>query len=83
MEELELTNEMNERNDEIDNETYDYILMLTEKTEEELEWDIDKILSVVDAVKDVLWRRWKLKVRHPGVVTNDDGTQFIAEYDYD
>jgi hypothetical protein len=82
-EELELTDEMNARNDEIDNGVYETILMLTEKTNDELGWDMEIIGTVTDVIVSVLWQRFKLKVRHPGVVTNEDGSQYISEYEYD
>jgi len=80
---LELTDEMVERNDEIDNGAYDFILTLTEKTSDELPWDMEMIGSVTDAVTNLLWKRFKLAVRHPAVVTNDDGTQCYCEHDYE
>ena len=79
--ELELTDEMVARNDEIDNGVYETILMLTEKTSDELPWDMEMIGAVTDAIQDLLWRRYKLSVRHPAVVTYDDGRQEYYEYD--
>ena len=81
--ELELTDEMVERNDEIDNGVYDLILTLTEKTSDELPWDMEMIGTVTDAVTSLLWERFKLAVRHPALVTNDDETQCYCEYDYE
>ena len=78
--ELELTDEMVERNDEIDNGVYETILILTEKSSDELPWDIEMIGAVTDAIKDLLWRRFKLAVRHPAVVTNNDSSQEYNEY---
>jgi hypothetical protein len=68
-EELELTDEMLERNDEIDNAVFQCICTLTEKN---LDWDMEKIAAVTDAIKGVL-AAYRLRVRHPGVVTNNDG----------
>jgi len=78
--ELELTDEMVERNDEIDNAVYDLILTLTEKTGDELPWDMEMIGAVTDTVKDLLWKQFKLAVRHPVVVTNGNGIQCYSEY---
>ena len=72
MKQLGLTNEMIERNDEIDNETYDYILTLTEMSSDELEWDIELIASVVDLVKTYLFDTYGLKVRHPAASLGDN-----------
>ena len=72
--ELELTQEMIERNDDIDNVVYDLILTLAEKSSEELEWSMAIIGEVTDAVKAVL-DRFGIQVRHPAIVTNEDGTQ--------
>ena len=82
-EELELTDEMISRNDEIDNGVYDLILTLTEKTSDELPWDMEKIAAVTDTIKDVLWNKYGLKVRHPAVVTNRDGSQCYSDFDYE
>ena len=80
MDGLELTDEMVARNDKIDNGVYDLILTLTEKSSDELEWNMELIGSVTDVITDLLWRKFKLKVRHPAVVTNEDGTQCYSEY---
>jgi len=82
-EELELTDEMSERNDEIDNAVYDLILTLAEKEPDELEWDMAIIGNATDILKEFLWNNFQIRVRHPGVVTNEDGTQYYAEYDYE
>jgi len=71
---LELTSEMLERNDIIDNAVYDLILTLAEKSRDELDWSMEIIGEVTDAVKEVL-SRFKLRVRHPGIVTYEDGSQ--------
>ena len=76
---LELTNEMVERNDVIDNAVYALILTLTEESEDELPWDMEIIEAVTDAVKDVLCDSFGKKIRHPAVVTNDDGSQYYVE----
>jgi len=76
---LELTDEMVERNDEIDNVVYDLILTLTEKTGDELPWDMEMIGTVTDTVTNLLWEQFKLAVRHPAVVTNENGSQYYSE----
>lgn len=82
-EDLELTDVMIERNDEIDNAAYDFILTLTEKSAEELPWNMEIIGAVTEAVKELLYNSFKLKVRHPAVVTDEDGKQFYSEYDFE
>lgn len=82
-EELELTDEMISRNDEIDNTVYQAILTLTEKSEEELPWDMRLIGEVTDSIESTLWNDFKLKVRHPGIVTNEDGSQFYSDYKFE
>ena len=72
--ELELTQEMIERNDEIDNAVYDLIVSLSEKNGEELEWSMEIIGAVTDAIKETL-AGFNIQVRHPAIVTNEDGTQ--------
>ena len=81
-EELELTDEMVARIDEIDNEVYGMILTLSEKSDDELPWDMEMIGTVTDAVKELLWHEFKLKVRHPAIITHEDGTQEYSDYDY-
>jgi hypothetical protein len=73
-EELELTDEMIERNDVIDNAVYACILELAEKDEDELPWSMEIIGDVTDAIKASLLMH-KIKVRHPGVVTEANGSQ--------
>jgi len=80
---LELTDEMVERNDEIDNAVYELILTLTEKTDDELPWNMEMIGTVTDAVKNLLWEQFKLTVRHPAVVTNEDGSQHYSDNEWD
>lgn len=76
--ELELTDEMIERNDEIDNAVYECICILAEK---ELDWNMGIIGNVTDAIKAELAKHG-IKVRHPGVVTDKDGSQhYDDEYD--
>ena len=81
MEELELTAEQESRNDEIDNAVYQCVLVLAEQSETDLPWDMAMIGEVTDAIKAVLWQ-YAIKVRHPGIVTDDDGNQSYEEYDY-
>lgn len=71
---LELTDEMVQRIDEIDNAVYDCILTLAEKSMEELDWNIELIGCVTDRIKDVL-NQYGIRVRHPAVVTDKDGHQ--------
>jgi hypothetical protein len=73
--ELEITPEMEERNDEIDNSVFECVSTLSEK---ELEWDMQLIGEVTDAIKSVL-ERYGITVRHPGVVTEADGSQHYAD----
>jgi hypothetical protein len=77
MDELELTDEMLERNDDIDNAVFGCLCALAEK---ELEWDMELIGEATDVLKDILKDRG-FPVRHPGVVTEPDGTQHYEEYD--
>ena len=81
--ELELTNEQIARNDDIDNAVYQCVLTLAEHNDNSLPWDIRMISEVTDAIKEVLWNGFSIKVRHPAIVTKDDGTQYYSEYDYD
>ena len=76
--ELELTDAMVERNDEIDNAVFDCVKTLSEQPD--MDWNMAIIGDVTDSMKAAL-KRHSIKVRHPGVVTNDDGSQFYAEYD--
>ena len=66
--------------DEIDNSVYQLILTLAEKSEDEIEWSMELIGEVTDAVKSVL-TKFDIPVQHPAAVTNGDGSQEIAEYD--
>lgn len=78
--ELELTDDMIERNDDIDNAVYACILALAEKTDDEFPWSMEIIGDVTEAIKEALSRH-NLKVRHPAVVTKPNGSQHYEEYD--
>lgn len=77
---LELTDEMIERNDDIDNAVYHCILTLAEKDVDELPWSMEIIGDVTDAIKETLSRH-NIMVRHPAVVTEPDGKQHYEEYE--
>ena len=78
---LELTTEMTERIDEIDNAVYEMLCTLLEVNEDEFEWNMHIIGSVLDSVIKNLWESHGLKVRYPGIVKNEDGSQEYFEYD--
>jgi hypothetical protein len=80
-ESLELTGEMTDRNDEIDNAVYDCILTLAEKSDNELPWDTEIIADVTEAIKEVLAEHC-IRVRHPAVVTESNGNQHYESYEY-
>ena len=75
--ELELTTEMVQRNDEIDNAVFSCITTLTEQ---KLEWNMEIIGRVTDAIKDIL-AEYGLKVRHPAIEIDEGGNQRYVEYD--
>lgn len=76
---LELTNEMIQRNDDIDNAVYRCILTLSEKDSLELSWNMEIIGAVTEAIKEEL-RQFDISVRHPGVVTTPRGDQYYEDY---
>lgn len=76
-EELELSDEQADRNDEIYQATFDYCKLLAE--DPDMEWDMDCIGEIADFAASLLTKRG-IKVRFPSVVTEDDGTQYIEEY---
>lgn len=79
-ESLELTDEMIERNDVINNSVYGCILELAEKNDEEFPWNMEIIGEVTDAIKEEL-SRFGVKVRHPAVITEPNDRQYYEEYD--
>lgn len=78
LKQLELTNEMIERNDEIDNAVFDCLCKLAETP---LDWDMQMIAEATDAIKDAL-KDFGIKVRHPAVVTDNEGKQSYADFDF-
>jgi hypothetical protein len=72
---MELNDEQVKRNDEIDNAVHQCLCVLTEK---ELEWDQELIGCTLAAIKTYLIRKG-IHIRHPGIVTNEDGTQEYVE----
>jgi hypothetical protein len=75
--ELELTDDMLQRNDEIDNAAHAFACTLAEK---ELEWDMSIIGEVTDSVKLTL-NNYGIVVRHPGITFENDGTQRFDDGD--
>lgn len=74
--ELEPTDEMISRNDEIDNAVYNCICTLIER---EIEWDMYIIAEVTEAIKVELKERG-YKVRHPGITEDENGNQVYDDY---
>lgn len=70
---LELTPAMEERNDELDNATQEYLETLLE--DYNLEWDYGLIGDVLQAAVDVLSANHGRSVRWPAIITNHDGSQ--------
>lgn len=75
-EEVELNEEQVARIDEIHNAVMELCEIMCE---DELEWDMAFIGEIADAAAEILTEQGK-KVRYPAVVTNADGSQYIAEY---
>ena len=73
---LELTDEMLERNDDIDNAVYDCICVLAEK---ELPWSMEIITKVTETIKAELLK-YQIQVRHPSVETKEDGNQIYSSF---
>ena len=72
---LELTEKMLQRNDEIDNAVFTCLCALAEQ---DLSWDMEIIGEATEHIKNVLYRHG-IKMRWPGVVTSEDGTQFYSD----
>ena len=73
---MELNDEQTARIDEVHNAVMELCEVLCEG---ELEWDMAFIGEIADAAAEILTKQGK-KVRYPAVVTNADGSQYIAEY---
>jgi len=78
--ELELTGEQIERLDEMYGAVHEAICILAEKDSEELPYDISIIGDITDAIINALAKDHNIHVRYPGIVTNEDGSQFYEEY---
>lgn len=74
---LELNDEQLDRNDDIDNAVHGCLCTLAEKN---LEWNMEIIAKATEQLKDVLLQ-YGIKVRHPAIATNEDGTEEYVEYD--
>lgn len=72
---LELTDEMLQRLDEMYNAVYECICTFAEK---EIPWDMEIIGNATEAIISEL-KNHSIKVRYPGVVTNEDGQQHYEE----
>lgn len=76
--ELTLTKKQIARNDEIDNTVYQTLLVLLEKTEDELPWDMSLIGEVTEAIANIC-KEMGYHLRWPAILTNEDGTQQYVE----
>ncbi len=76
-EELELDGRQADRNDEVYGAVFEMCRTLSENPD--LEWDMAFIGEIADCAASVLARHG-IRVRFPSVVTNPDGSQYIAEY---
>ena len=68
---MELTREQLDRNDEIDQAVYACICTLAEK---ELPWNMEVIGLATEHIQALL-ERHGIKMRWPGIVTHEDGTE--------
>ena len=75
--EVELSDRQSERVDEVYDAVYEMCKTLTEN--ENLEWDMCFIGEIADFAANTLVLAGN-KVRYPAVVTEEDGSQYIAEY---
>lgn len=84
MAETNFDNFLTDRNDIIDNAVYQLILTLTDKTEDELEWDMSIIGDVTLAIESVLARH-DITICHPyhEEDENDDNSERIPCIDTD
>ena len=76
--ELTFTDKQLERLDEVYNTVYESLLVLLEKTEDELPWDMELIGNVADAIAETC-ESLGHHVRYPSIVTNEDGSQIYEE----
>lgn len=77
--ELEFTEKMLQRRDELDNAVWDCVKTLVQ--DEDLQWDAAVMEPVIDSMIRAL-NHFGYKVWNPGIVTDDNGKQFYTKYDY-
>lgn len=77
-EEVELNDDQVCRCDEIENAVYEMCKVFCEK--DDLKWDISFIGEIADAAAEILTMHG-FRVRYPAIVTEQDGSQWIKEYD--
>ncbi len=76
-EEVEMSDAMSERVDDVENAVYALCCELAQNSE--LEWDIAYIGEIADVVCDILVDKG-IRVNYPAVVTNEDESQEICEW---
>lgn len=76
-EDLEFSDEQTARNDEIYNAAFEFCKVMAE--DENLEWNMEILGQLADYAAELLTRHGS-RVRHPAVVTEPDGRQYIEEY---
>ena len=75
---IELSEEQIAHNDCVYDAMYRFLLILLEKNEDEFPFDMYHVGEAVEAAKDVMLNHG-FDVKYPGVVTEPDGSQYIAE----
>lgn len=77
---IELSEEQIAHNDCVYDAMYRFLLILLEKDENQFPFDMYHVGEAVEAVKEVMLNHG-FDVRYPGVVTEPDGSQYIAEWE--
>lgn len=76
-EEVEMTQDQSDRNDEVYEAVYEMCKVLAENPD--LEWDMSYIGDIADYAANTLVSHGN-RVRFPAVVTEENGSQYICEY---
>lgn len=74
---LELPDELSERNDEIYNAAYEFCKIMAEN--QNLKWNMEILGELADFAAELLISHGS-RVRYPSVVTEQDGSQHIEEF---
>lgn len=81
-EESELSDEDEDRINQLQDITYDFLGVFLETDPEEYGIDFEEIDSFIDDFEEFFYDRYGIPIRRPRIVTREDGTAYVEQYKF-